>query len=79
MARLFLCDADGAITADIEASEPVLREALEDERAECVVRCAVLMALSVLAEGGDWPSAALESMSNFMATMKQEVHSARLG
>ncbi len=78
MARLFLCDTDGAITADIEASEPVLRAALEGEHAECVVRCAVLMALSVLAEGGNWPEAALESMSNFMATMKQEVRSAQM-
>jgi hypothetical protein len=78
MARLFVCDDDGAITADIEASGPVLRAALEDEQAECVVRCAVLMALSALAEGGNWPTAALESMFDFMATMKHEVRSAQL-
>jgi hypothetical protein len=78
MARLFVCDDEGAITADIEASGPVLRAALEDEQAECVVRCAVLMALSALAEGGDWPTAALESMFDFMTTMKQEICSSRL-
>ncbi len=78
MARLFVCDNYGKITADIEASGPVLRAALEGEQAECVVRCAVLMALSALAEGGDWPTAALESMSSFMASMKQEVRAAQL-
>ena len=78
MARLFVCDTDGAITADIEARGPVLRAALEDEQAECVLRCAVLMALSVLAEGGDWPAAALQAMFEFMSSMKREVHSGHL-
>ena len=78
MARLFVCDEQGAITADIEASGPVLHAALEDEQAESVMRCAVLMALSVLAEGGNWPTVALESMLDFMATMKHEVRSARM-
>ena len=78
MARLFVCDDQGAITADIEASGPVLHAALEDEQAESVMRCAVLMALSVLAEGGNWPTVALESMLDFMATMKHEVRSARM-
>ena len=78
MARLFVCDDHGKITADIEASGPVLRAALEDEHAESVVRCAVLMALSALAEGGDWPTAALESMFSFMTNMKQGVRSEHL-
>ncbi len=78
MARLFVCDDYGNITADIEARGPVLRAALEGEHAESVVRCAVLMALSALAEGGDWPTAALESMVSFMTSMKQEVRAAQL-
>jgi hypothetical protein len=78
MARLFICDSGGRITADIEAYGPILRAALEDEQAESVVRCAVLMALSALVEGGAWPTTALEYMAAFMACMKHEVDSSRL-
>jgi hypothetical protein len=78
MARLFVCDDDGRITADIEASGAVLREALEHEQADPVVRCAVIMALSALAQGGAWPSVVLESMSNFMDAMRNEVRTTRL-
>ena len=78
MARLFVCDTYGSITADIEANGPILGAALEDDQAESVVRCAVLMALSVLAEGGVWPTAALESMANFMSTMKHQVRGQQL-
>ena len=77
MARLFVCDGVG-ITADIEASGTVLRAALEDEQADSVVRCAVLMALSALVEGGAWPTTALEFMATFMDAMKHEVRGARL-
>lgn len=75
MARLFVCDDDGGITADIEASGMVLREALDHEQADPVVRCAVLMALSALAEGGAWPTAVLQCMSGFMDAMRSEVRS----
>ena len=78
MARLFVCDSQGSITADIEAGGPVLHAALEDDQADAVVRCAVLMALSALAKGGAWPTAALESMADFMSTMRQEVHAEQL-
>jgi len=70
MARLFVCDDNGCITADIEASGTVLRDALEHEQADPVVRCAVLMALSALAQGGTWPSAVLECMWGFMVAMR---------
>jgi hypothetical protein len=78
MARLFVCDTEGAITVDIETRGAVLRQALEDEQADAVVRCAVLMALCALAEGGSWPTAALESMADFMSAMRQEVHTEQL-
>ena len=77
MARLFVCDRGGSITADIEASDSILRAALEDEQAETVVRCAVLLALSALAEGGAWPTAALAFMASFMDAMKDEVCSSQ--
>ena len=41
-------------------------------------RCAMLMALSTLLEGGDWPSEALESMSEFMTRMREEIVGRRL-
>ena len=78
MARLFVCDNGGNITADIEASGNVLREALDHEQADTVVRCAVLMALSALAEGGAWPTAVLECMSRFMDAMRTEMRTAQL-
>ena len=77
MARLFVCSS-GSITVDIEADGPVLGAALEHEKAESVLRCAILMALSTLAEGGLWPAAALQDMAVFMANMKDEVHNAQL-
>ena len=78
MARLFVTDTSGWITIDLEANGPILQEALEHEQAEPVVRCAVLMALSALAEGGVWPTAVLESMAAFMAGMKDEMRNAQL-
>jgi hypothetical protein len=73
MARLFVCDAGGLVTADIEAAGAYLEDALEHELAESVIRCAMLMALSTLLEGGQWPSEALESMAEFMARMRADI------
>jgi hypothetical protein len=73
MARLFICDAAGMVTADIEAVGIHLDDALDHEQAETVVRCAMLMALSTLLEGGDWPSNALETMASFMTRMRDEI------
>ena len=78
MARLLVTDATGWITVDIDASGPVLGRALDHEKAEAVIRCAVLLALSALAEGDGWPAAALRTMAAFMATMKDEVYSTQL-
>lgn len=78
MARLFVTDTGGWITVDLEANGPILQEALEHEQAEPVVRCAVLMVLSALAEGGAWPTAVLQSMATFMAAMKSEMWNEQL-
>lgn len=75
MARRFLCDSAGCITTEIEVDSPVLAAALEHEKAESVVRCAVLMALSALAEGGAWPATVLQAMAAFMSHMKNEIGS----
>lgn len=78
MRRVFVCDSERMITAEVEVCGPVLRTALENDDAEDVICCAILMALSALTEGGDWPKAALESMGDFMAQMKAEVRTAQL-
>ena len=78
MARLFVCDAAGLVTADIEAVGAYLEEAFDHELAEPVIRCAMLMALSTLLEGGDWPCEALDSMSQFMTRMRDEIVSRRM-
>jgi hypothetical protein len=74
MARLFVCDTNASITADVEASGSVLSAALEHEQAEPVICCAVLMALSALAQDDPWPGALLQAMAAFMALMKDELH-----
>ena len=78
MTRLLICDSSGELTAEIEALGAVLQDALDHEQAGPLLRCAVLMGLSALTEGGDWPLRAIEWMSAFMASMKDEVHHARL-
>lgn len=73
MARLFVCDAHGLLTADIEAAGTYLDEALEHHLAEAVIRCAMLMAISSLLEGGEWPGKVLDSMAEFMSRMREEL------
>lgn len=78
MAKLFICDAHGLLTADIEAAGDYLDEALDHELAESVIRCAMLMAVSTLVEGGEWPSEALDSMSEFMNRMRDDLVKRRM-
>jgi hypothetical protein len=77
MARLIICDTAGLVTADIEAAGTYLDDALEHELAEPLIRCAMLMALSTLIEGGEWPSAALDSMAEFMTRLRADIVSRR--
>lgn len=79
MGRLLVSEPSGWVTLDLETSGPILGAALEHAQAEAVVRCAVLMVLSALAEGGVWPTAVLQHMAGFMAAMKDEVYTERLG
>jgi hypothetical protein len=78
MTGSFVYDAMDGITIDIEASSRVLGAALEHEDAESVIGCAVLMALSALAQGGGWPGAALDSMWMFMSGMKEHIGAEQL-
>lgn len=73
MRTKFVCIRRRRASADLRLSGEELREALAHERADAVMRCAVLMALASLANGGNWPEAAIESMAVFMGTMKASV------
>ena len=75
MARLSVCVSGGYIAADVQTSGAVLEEALHHDKADVVVRCALLMALSALAEGDPWPKALLGSMACFMSRMENAVRS----
>ena len=78
MTRLLVTDDQGWITADVVTNGTALQAALEHPQAEAVIRCAVLMALCALAEGGGWPSAALQCISGFMTRMSEELRSTQL-
>ena len=78
MARLFVCDNSGRFTVDIDVCGPVMVAALEHEKAEALIRCAMFMALSALIEGDRWPAALFQSMAGFMSSMRNDVCSQQL-
>jgi hypothetical protein len=70
MSRRFVIDDGGRFSLQVEVRGSVLEEAIEHENADEVIKCAMIIALSVLAQAGPWPGAALASMSSFMTEMK---------
>ncbi len=78
MSRRSISDESGRFNMEVEVHDSVLEDAIGRYNAEEVLKCAMIMALSVLAQDGPWPFAALESMSTFMTEMKtcliQELH-----
>ena len=78
MAQLLISDGTGYFTVEIETSGPVMQAALADGRAESVVCTAVMLALATLAEGGEWPAAALQTLQSFMSDMRDALRSAQL-
>ena len=65
-----ISDDWGRFSLKVQVHGPVLQEAMDHPHAEEVIKCAVIMALSVLAQDDPWPGAALVSMSSFMTEMK---------
>ena len=63
-------DDSGRFRVRVEVRGAVLEEAMDRRNADEVLKCALLLALSVLAEDGPWPGAALESMATFMTDMR---------
>src|SRR5262245_36655474 len=70
MGRRSITDASGRFSLEVEVHGTVLEDAIDHSNAEEVLKCAFLMALSVLAQDGPWPNAALASMSSFMTDMR---------
>ena len=70
MARHRVIDDGGRFSVQLEVRDPILQEAIQHENADDVIKCAMIIALSVLAQSGPWPGAALASMSSFMTEMK---------
>ena len=70
MMRRYIADDYGRFSLDLAVEGPVLEEAVEQAYAEEVLKCAVIMALSALAQGGPWPQVLLREMAAFMMEMK---------
>jgi len=70
MSRRNITVATGRFNVEVEVRGTVLEDAIDHSNAEEVLKCAVIMALSALAQDGPWPGAALASMSTFMTDMK---------
>ena len=78
MANRLIADTAGLFTCEVEVHGPVLGEALEHERAEELLRCAVIVALSALAQDAPWPDRAMDSLADFMVEMRDRVVSGDL-
>lgn len=73
MIRRNIKDDSGRFRLQVEVHGTVLEEAMDRRNADEVLKCALLLALSVLAEDGPWPGAALESMATFMTHMRSRL------
>ena len=73
MATRLIADAAGLFSCEVEVHGSVLGEALEHDRAEELLRCAVIVALSALAQDAPWPDRAMDSLADFMVSMRQQI------
>ena len=73
MGLRIITDANGLFSCEIEVHGLVLEEAIEHPSAEDVLKCAVIVALSALAQDTPWPDALLDSMSAFMIDLRDVV------
>lgn len=73
MTNRLIADTAGLFTCELEVQGPVLGEALQHQRADELLRCAVIVALSALAQDAPWPDRALDSLAQFMIEMRERV------
>jgi hypothetical protein len=65
--RLRVSDKDCFV--EVELRTPLPFDHLRDERAEPLIRTALLLAVAALLEGGEWPTRALYALREFMVVM----------
>lgn len=70
MSQRSISDTRGRFSLHVEIHDRMLETAISHHNAEDVLKCAFILALSVLAQDGPWPGAALLSMSSFMDEMR---------
>ncbi len=73
MAQRFIADTNGFFSCELEVHGLVLDEALDRQNADEVLACAVIVALSVLAEGEPWVDGLMDSLAKFMTDMRDGV------
>lgn len=73
MSQRLITDKAGHFAVEVSVHGSVLTAALERHDADEVLKCAVIAALSALAQEGPWPKALLRSMWRFMADMRKAV------
>ena len=71
MSQRLIEDDNGLFSCEVEVQSSILQEAMDHEGAEDVLKCALIAALTALAEAGPWPDALLESMATFMLEMRE--------
>lgn len=73
MSCRFITDENGLFSCELQVSGPILEEAVGRSNAEDVLKCAVIVALSALAQDDPWPDTLLEVISTFMIEMRDEL------
>jgi hypothetical protein len=70
MSNRLIADENGLFSCELQVSGPVLEDALEHENADDVILCAIIVALSALAQEDPWPDHLLDLISKFMTEMR---------
>ena len=73
MTTRLIADTAGLFTCELQVHGAVLRAALEHEDAEELLRCALIVALSALAQDAPWPDRAMDSLASFMTHMRDRL------
>ncbi|MGD9765884.1 MAG: hypothetical protein AB7V27_19515 [Candidatus Binatia bacterium] len=74
MTTRLIVDRAGLFTCEVEVNASVLRAALEHEQAENLLRCAMITALTALAQEGQWPERAMRALAHVMTEMRAQLH-----
>ncbi|MGD9765841.1 MAG: hypothetical protein AB7V27_19275 [Candidatus Binatia bacterium] len=73
MAIRLIIDRAGLFTCKVASRSKVLNAALGHRRADSLLRCATITALTALARGGEWPDRVMLSLAALLSQMRAEV------